>query len=190
MRPFLHERLRRYEQLLALSSDALRAYSALDLGLADAVVRFLDDASAAYQALGSADGENDMLTLKAQFVSARGGVHPLTLEPVPRRRREMERSIALHVLVRAAERLRDDRAEVQRILTGARQQLLPLLAYLAQKGALILDPGHPRTQPELEHVWHSLLDDPETGPPARQIALSLNPADILLLLADLLPPTG
>ncbi|MEO3814131.1 hypothetical protein ABGB17_34470 [Sphaerisporangium sp. B11E5] len=186
MRPFLHERLRRYEELLELSNDAFRAYSALDLGLGDAVLRFLDGASSGYQAIGAAGGENDMLALKAQFVSARAGVHPLTFERVTQRRRETERAMALHVLVRGAERLRGDHAEVQRTLAETRDQLLPLLAYLAQKGVLSLAPGRPRTQPELEHVWRSLLDDPEAGPAARRIALSLNPADILLMLADLL----
>ncbi|GHH68691.1 hypothetical protein GCM10017673_18200 [Streptosporangium violaceochromogenes] len=186
MRPFLHERLHRYERLLNSSTNAMRAHTALDLGVGDVVVAFLDEASAVYRAIGATEAENEVLALKAQFVSARGGVHPLTLERVTQRRREMERSIALRVLTASAERLRSESTGLRSTLAGAREQLLPIVAYGLQKDLIPSASDRDPTQPELENMWRSLCEDPEIRPVARQIALALNPADILLILADLL----
>jgi hypothetical protein len=111
-------------------------YVGLDLELPVVVVTFLDDATALYHRLGSAEAENEMLALKAQFAAARGGVHPLTLERVTSRRREMERSIALRVLLVSADRLRTDCAEVRQTLATTRDRLAPLALYAFQKGLL------------------------------------------------------
>ncbi|WP_061299850.1 hypothetical protein [Herbidospora cretacea] len=183
MRPFLHDRLRRQESLLASSTEAMRAFTTLDLALDQVVVAFLDEAGAVYAAIGAPEAENETLSLKAQFTSARSGVNPLTLERVTQRRREMERTIALHALTVSADRLRTGCAEARATLAAAREQLVPLVAYGFQKG---LVPDGELGQAELERVWRTLSEDPQIRPVARQIALSLHPADILLLLGDLL----
>lgn len=186
MRPFLHDRLQRYERLLATSTAALRAYSDHDLDLAGTVVAALDEAAERYRSFGQAAGENELLALRAQFAAAREGVDPLTSQRVTGRRRELERTVALRVLLVAAERLRADHDAVQQTLTRTREQLAPLAVYALHKGLLVPGPDGTLTQADLERLWAGLLDDPETAATARRTALEVAGVDVVLVLADLL----
>ncbi len=185
MAAFLHQRLQEFERVLQSSSAALRAYAELDLELPAVVLTFLDEATDLYHQLGSVDTENEMLARKAEFTAARGGVHPVTLERVISHRREMERSIALRVLLLSADRLRADCAEVRQTLANTRDRLTPLALYAFQKGFLTAAQAGSVTQSELQEIWQSLLNDAESQAAARQVALNTIRADILLILADL-----
>ena len=186
MQPFLHDRLQKLGQLLDSSNQALRLHAARDLGINEATAAVLDQAGTAYRGMGSSSGENEMLALKAQFALACDGVHPLSLERVASRRREMQRGVALRVLTASAERLRADYDDAERQLAGARERLLPMVLYSLQKGFIVLDPEGSYSESELNALWESLLDDPESQAAARQVALTVAAADILLLLGDLL----
>lgn len=186
MQPFLHDRGQRFEQLIESSTSALRSYTSRDLGCSDVVLAFLDGAAAEYRAMGLSSGENELVSLLAQFTSAHEGVDPMTSERVTVRRREMERGIALRVLLLAGERLRTDVDGVQAALDHAREQLAPLVLHAFASGFVVPGPDGTLTQPELEKMWLRLLNDPEAAPAARLVALQVAAPDVLLLLADLL----
>ena len=82
MLPFLHDRLQKLQQLLERSNAVFFKYNQLDLDLALALTGFLDEAISLYRALNRTSTENELLALKAQFVSAEHGTHPLTLERI------------------------------------------------------------------------------------------------------------
>jgi hypothetical protein len=186
VRPFLHERLHRFERLLEASNTALRAYNDLDLGISDIVGSFLEGAAAEYHTVGTAEAENDMLALRAQLASAHRGIDPFTTERVTTRRREMERAVALRVLLRSSERLREDCDGVRQQLAATREQLVPIVLYALQKGFLPAEPDRAVPQDEIEAAWRSLLDDPESQAAARHLAMNASTFDIVLLLGDLL----
>jgi hypothetical protein len=186
VQPFIHERIQRFDHLLSTASAALRAYNDLELETATIVVGFLAETSAAYQTMGNAAAENEMLALQAQLTSARRGVDPMTLERATTRRRELERAVALRVLLVSGERLRTDHAHLQQRLRETREQLAPIVVYALQKGLAAPVPDQPPTQVDLEHLWRALLDDPESQAAARHLAMSVATHDLLLLMADLL----
>ncbi len=188
MLPFLHHRLRLLEQLLRRSSDVLVKYNRFDLDLAVALTGFLDEAIALYGSLGEASGENELLTLKAQFVSAQAGTNPLTLERLTTHRREMMRAIALLVLQQSAQRLRADAERVAQRLCDGRSQLHKITLMAMQQG--LIPPQGQICQGELEQFWHTLLNEPGICLAARQLAMQLSQFDVQLLLADLIgaPP--
>jgi hypothetical protein len=185
VQPFLHERLQRVERLLAASSDALRAYNEHDLQTATIVGDLLAEAGETYRVMGRAEAENEMLALKAQLTSARRGVDPVTLERAATRRRELERSVALRALLASGERLRADHDQIRQRLQETREQLGPMVVYALQKGLISLGQGV-ASQADLEQLWRSLLDDPESQAAARHLGMSVVTFDLLLLLADLL----
>ena len=182
---FLHGRLQTLTGLLESSNAALRAYAALDLNTAGIVAAHLDEVGLAYQALGMPDAENDALVLSGQLVSARRGWDPLALVRVTSHRREMERFVALRVLTQAADRLRREREEVEQRLSEARDLLTPILLYALQNN--LLPKG--RTEPDqaaLERLWAALQKDPHTQTAARQLAMKVPSADVVVLMGDLL----
>jgi hypothetical protein len=183
---FMHHRLQGLEQLLQSANIALRAHTDRDPGLGAVVVAYLNDAITAYHGFGIPDAENEMVVLKAQVAEARDGVNPLTLERVTTRRREMQRTVALHVLQASGERLRADYADVRRSLTELRDRLSPLALYALQKGLVPSASSRDLTQSELEQLWQALMVDPESQPAARRVALGATTIDALLVLGDLL----
>ncbi len=186
MLPFLHERLRATEALLAASSEVLAKHNRLDLDLAPALTAFLDRAIAGYRALNRSSGENQLLALQAEFVSAGQGVNPMTLERVTSHRREMQRAIALRVLQRSAEQLRADLERDARGLADAGAQLRPLLLAAMQKGLVRPRRGKPMSQAQFHRLWRAVLGEPDLALAARQVAMQLSVYDIHLLLADLI----
>lgn len=186
MQTFLHERLQALQRLLARSSEVLAKYNRLDLDLAAALTDFMDEAIAGSRTLGRAQLENQLLALLAQFVSAQQGTHPLTLERTIGHRRELQRSVALHVLQRSAELLRADIALDSQALSDGRALLRPIVLAAIQQGLVDPRAGAPPGQPELEALWGSLLQSPDIHLAARQLAMQLGVYDIQLLLAELI----
>lgn len=186
MLPFLHHRLQLLLQLLERANTVLVKYTQLDLDLAAAMVEYLDAAIAAYHTLGEAGGENELLALKAQFVSAESGTHPLTLERVTTYRRQMMRAVALLVLQQSARKLRADADQATQKLEEGRTQLLQLVLLAMEKRVIPPNQPAPIDQNQLEAIWRQLREEPETQLVARQLAMQLNIIDIQLLLSDLL----
>ena len=186
MLAFLHDRVRALQHLLDRSSEVLVKYSRLDLDLAPALDAFLDEAVAACRALGRSTLENQLLTLKAQFVSAVHGTHPLTLERVVGHRRELVRAIALRVLQQSAEQLRADIDRDGQTLAEGRAQLRPIVLLAIRKGLISLAPRKPPSQTQLDALWRALLKDADASLAARQVALQVGLYDIQLLLSDLI----
>jgi hypothetical protein len=183
--PFLHDRLQRREQLLVHSSAVLGKYNRRDFDLTNAVNTFLDDAVAVHRTLQLTAVENAFLALKAQFVSAEQGTHPDTLEHRTGQRRDLVRAIALRVLQRSAEQLRDDGARDEQLLQDARRQLQPLVL-LAVRDALVPQSSSKRLNQQQVHLlWLALVQAPESALAARQLAMQTSLYDVLLLLGDL-----
>lgn len=185
MQAFVHERLQVLQRLLARSSEVLAKYNRLDLDLAAALNEFLAEAIAGARALGRAPLENQLLALQAQFVSAQQGTHPLTLERVTGHRRELLRAVALQVLQRSAELLREDIARDSQALADGRAQLRPMVLAAIQQGLVSLHPRKALSQHQLEALWRGLLKEPDIHLAARQLAMQLGVYDIQLLLAEL-----
>ncbi|MBL8350547.1 MAG: hypothetical protein JNL87_09545 [Burkholderiaceae bacterium] len=185
MQPFLHGRLQSLERLLARASEVLAKYNRLDLDLAPALTGFLDDAIATQRALQRGPAENELLALKAQFVAAEHGVHPVTLERATGHRRELVRGVALRVLQQSAEQLRNDIARDRQRLDEASVQLRPIVLLAFRQGLITSRTRRPMSNARLETLWRDLLREPDVALAARQLAMQLSLHDILLLLADL-----
>ena len=186
MLPFLHDRLQKLQQLLERSNAVFVKYNQLDLDLALALTGFLDEAISLYRALNRASAENELLALKAQFVSAEHGTHPLTLERITSHRREMMRSIALRVLQQSALQLRTDYEQVTQTLNEARIQLRPIVLLAMQKGLISQSQRKQISQHQLDELWRSLLKEPDIILAARQVAMQISLFDIQLLLSELI----
>lgn len=185
MQPFVHDRLQKLQRLLARSSEVLGKYNRLDLDLANAVHSFLDEATAAHQALQLLAVENALLALKAQFISAEHGTHPETLVRSTGHRRELVRAIALRVLQHSAEQLRNDINQDQQGLLDATKQLQPLVLLAVRDGLLVPPRGRRLGQRRLQRLWQALLQAPDSALAARQLAMQVSVYDILLLLGEL-----
>lgn len=186
MLPFLHDRLQKLQQLLERSNAVFVKYNQLDLDLALALTGFLDEAISLYRALNRASAENELLALKAQFVSAEHGTHPLTFERITSHRREMMRSIALRVLQQSALQLRTDYEQVTQTLNEARIQLRPIVLLAMQKGLISQSQRKQISQHQLDELWRSLLKEPDIVLAARQVAMQISLFDIQLLLSELI----
>lgn len=186
MQPFLHDRLQRLADLLDAGSSALRTCSSDELGAADVVVHHLDTAADCYRALGLRVEENEVLALLAELRAAQRGVVLATGERVTSRRRDLERTVAVRVLVQSLDRLRDDVSRDEARLRTAREQLAPVVVYAVQSG--LVDPLHDDDDAgrAAETRWRTLCDDATTRPAALQLLTSISAADALLVLLDLL----
>jgi hypothetical protein len=184
--PFLHNQLQQLLQLLEHSSIVLKKYNQFDLDLSESLIGFLDGAITTYQALNLPTIENEMLLLKAQFVSAQHGTHPLTLERVNTHKRELIRAITLRLLQQSSLQLRTAIERAEDTLNEGRAQLRPLVLLAMQKGLITQNLSKEVSQQQLDDLWRGLLNEPDLQLAARQISMQLSPYDIQLLLAELI----
>jgi hypothetical protein len=184
--PFLHQRRTELHRLLQSGDEALRACTARAPDLIAVVFAHVGDAGASYEGLSMPDATNHMLGLAAQAAEARDGIDPFTRERVAVRRREMQRTVSLVVLLDSGQRLRADWAEADRLIEELRERLVPLALFAVQRSMVSRHVGRDLTQAELEVVWKALCNDPESQPVARQVSTSAGPADIVLVLGELL----
>jgi hypothetical protein len=183
MQVFRHGRLQELVRLLARSNAVFTKFNASDLDLPQDLVNFLDDAITSCHRLSLAIGENALLAMKAQFVSAQQGINPMTLERATSHRRALERAIALSVLQRSGQQLRADIAADDETLAAVRTLLVPIALHALHKR---LAPESPLSQTELESLWKALMQDSDLQSAARQVAMMAHQSDILILLGDLL----
>lgn len=186
MLPFVHHRVARTLPLLERCSEVLRKYHRADLDLGAALHALLDAAAADYREQQRSAGENRLLVLKAECVSADEGTHPLTLERVGDHRRALKRAAALRALEQCGALLREDLARDRQQLDDAAAQLRPLVLLALQKRLLPLKLRKPVGQRRAQALWRALLAEPDAALAARQLALQLSVADIELLLIDAL----
>ncbi|MDP8912657.1 MAG: hypothetical protein M3N39_03660, partial [Pseudomonadota bacterium] len=63
-------------------------------------------------------------------------------------------------------------------------QLRPITLFAIQKG--LTKGTDPQNQSQLDALWRTLLKQPETELPAREVAMQISPFDVQLLLGQLL----
>jgi len=143
----------------------------------------LKDSISTYRELGATQRENEMVALRADVVEAYRGVNPLTLERTSTRRRDMQRTVALHVLRVSGDQLRADYREVEASLADLRSQLAPLALYSLQTGIAATGEVAPA---DLERIWNLLSQDTKSSAAVKQVEMSFASLDALLVLGDLL----
>jgi hypothetical protein len=193
VQPFLHDRLQRLSDLLDAGSGALRTCSHDELGAAEVVAQFLGAAAERYRALGLQVEENEVLALSAELQAARRGLVLATGERITSRRRDLERTVAVRVLVQSLDRLREAVSRDTDRLRSAREQLAPVVVFALQNGLVTpLDDGEDDGR-AAELRWRAVCEDATTRPAALQLLTSTSTADAVLVLLDLLhavvPPT-
>lgn len=187
MRNFLHGRIQRFEQLLEVGNRLLRQYNDADPALSAGLLLFLGQAASSYHSIGRQDIEGRILALQAEFITARRGIDPATLQRAVGRRRELENTTAFKVLQVINEQLRNDLQQDEKSLQEGRALLSQLVLVGLQRRLLSVPVQAKRhyRQAEVEVFWRTMLADAEIGLAAQRVALQLNQHDIALLLQEM-----
>lgn len=190
MLPFLHERLRALGALLDQSSAVLAKYNACDLDLHGALTDLLDESVAVYRRLNWATAENRLLALQSEYVAAREGTNPLTLERVVSHRRALQRAVALRVLNESSEQVRSDVEDDTQRLADVTALLRPIVLAGIQRDVIRIPWPTPSDPEAVARVWRDVLAHPELRLAGRQVAMQMSVYDIHLLLVPLLEDAG
>jgi hypothetical protein len=187
MRNFLHGRIQRFEQLLEAGNRLLHHYNDADPALSAGLLLFLPQAAGSYRSIGRQDIEGRILALQAEFITARRGIDPATLQRAVGRRRELENTTAFKVLQVIGEQLRNDLQQDEKYLQEGRVLLSQLMLVALQRRLLSVPVQAKRhyLQAEVDVFWHTMLADAEIGLAAQRVALMLNQHDIALLLQEM-----
>jgi len=187
MQPFLTREAGQLSGLAGTLSGVFRLYNDRKTELNDSLLAFLDDAAAVYKDRGHQEKETQVLSLKAELITALRSINPVTLEKVTLRRHEMQSGIAFKVLQSVELRLRSDVEEVSVSLRQAEDLLSQIIVVAIQKG-LITDPviAETTTQASIAALWKSMDADADIALAQKRLLLMVSIYDVLLLLDELL----
>jgi threonine synthase len=187
MHPFLTQEADQLSDLAGTLSGVFRLYNDRKTEMSDSLLAFLDDAAGVYKARGHQQKETQVLSLKAELVTALRAVNPMTLERVTQRRHEMQNGIAFKVLQSVELRVRNDLEEVGGSLRQAEELLSQIIVAAIQKG-LISEAtiAETTTQTAIEALWKSIADDADIAIAQKRLLLMVSIYDVYLLLDKLL----
>ena len=187
MQPFLAKEADQLSGLAAALSGVFRLYNDRKTELNDSLLAFLDDAAGVYKDRGHQQKETQVLSLKAELITALRAINPITLERVTQRRHEMQSGIAFRVLQSVELRVRNDLEEVGGSLRQAEELLTQIVVAAIQKGLMSeATIAATTTQPAIEALWRSFAADADIAVAQKRLLLMVSIYDVLLLLDKLL----
>lgn len=187
MQKFYHNNLSKLNALQTLLNVALVKYNRKDFDADLALLNCLTSATDTYKALGNLDRENQILSLKAEYVTAQRGINPTTYERVSIRRHEMIQTICFKILQQLELFLRTDTTTIQQILIGAKDILTQIIVAAFQAN-LITDTTLKliKTQKDIEVFWIKLGQDGNIALGQKRVLLQVSKFDVFVLLGELL----
>lgn len=187
MLPFLHDRAVKLADCLV---DASRALQAVDVAVSvharEQGERFLDSAGAVFNGLGLHSAENEILALRAQLQTAKSGLHPSSLESSDRR--ALVAAVLRVGLIVTSERVRGHLDRVTASLDDGRSLLRDAVIEAVSQGeldrALLVLPD----QAAVQRCWTAMSQITSQAHRVVRLQATLHPADIGLLLVDVVEP--
>lgn len=157
-------------------------YNDRGLGVNESLLRVLDDVTGVYRDRGRQERVSQVLSMKAEVVTAQRAIHPVTLEKIAVRRHEMQMAIAFKVLQSVEARLREDLETTLETLERARDLLSQIIIAGFQKG-LITDAtiAAMTTQGAIEAWWTAIAADADIALAQKRVLLLVSRFDAILL---------
>ncbi len=182
MQPLLFHEVQQLTGLESAVAGVLTLYNERSPDVSDSLLRVLDDAAVVYKDRGRQERAAQVLSLKAEIVTAQRAIHPLTLEKISVRRHEMQTAIAFRVLQSVEGQLRADLETTMEKLERARDLLGQIIVAGIQKG-LITDAmiASMTTQAAIEAWWAAMAADTDLALAQKRLLLLVSRYDVFLL---------
>ena len=182
MQQLLFHEVQQLTGLEGAVAGVLALYNAHSPNASDSLLRVLDDAATVYKDRGRQERAAQVLSLKAEIVTAQRAIHPITLEKVSVRRHEMQTAIAFRVLQSIEGQLRADLEATMQTLQRARDLLGQIIVAGIQKG-LITDAtiAAMTTQTAIEAWWAAMAADADIALAQKRLLLLVSRYDVFLL---------
>ncbi len=186
MQKFYYNNLSKLNNVQALLNNALVKYNKKDFDADVALLQCINDAASTYNALGNIDRENQILSLKAEYVTAHRGINPSTYEKVSIRRHEMQQTTAFKILQALEGFLRTDTTQIQQIIASAKDILTQII--IAAFQSKILNAANIKllkAQKDIEVFWAKLGKDENIALGQKRVLLQVSKFDVFVMLGEL-----
>jgi hypothetical protein len=189
MQKFYFNENNRLNTLLTQLNSVLSKFNARDIDCDMALLNVLDAGIQAYKELGITKRESQLLSLKAEFVTAQRGVNPLTFEKQLTRRHEMITTIIFKILQSTELQMRNDLTENENRLQQAAELVGQIITAAVQGGQLTgNDIKKINTQADAEKAWQQIGADENISLGQKRVLMLVSRFDALILFDDLLEP--
>jgi hypothetical protein len=162
-------------------------YTSRDFDTDTALIQFLTTTSVAYKEIGNKDRESQLLTLKAEFLTAQRGINPITFEKITIRRNEMVNTICFKILQAVEQFMRTDLQQATQILDAAKEIVTQIIIAGLQAG-IITDVliEQLKTQEKIESLWKLLSTDANIAIGQKRVLLQVSKYDVWFLIDELI----
>ncbi|MFZ4769658.1 MAG: hypothetical protein ACOYLO_05710 [Ferruginibacter sp.] len=162
-------------------------FNAKDYATDKALALVLKDCIQTFKALGYADKESQVQSLKAELVTAQRGMNPYTLQKQNMGRNEMFTSVMFKILQALEVQLRTYYLVGDEKLQQARELISQIIVAALQGGFLTnLDIKNIKTQKQTEVAWKKLGEDANISLGQKRVLLIVSPYDAIILFDELI----
>lgn len=187
MQNFYHNNISKLEALQEQLNLVFVKYNSRDFDTDTALVQYLSEAVTIYQALGKKDRESQLLSLKAEFLTAQRGINPITFEKITIRRNEMVNTICFKILQAVELFLRTDLQQQMQIIHDAKEIVVQIIIAGLQAN-IITDASlkQIKKQAQIEVLWKLLSTDANIALGQKRVLLQVSKYDVWVLMDEVL----
>jgi hypothetical protein len=187
MQNFYHNNISKLEALQESLNLVIVKYTNRDFDTDVALVQYLSGATAIYKELGKKDRESQLLSLKAEFLTAQRGINPITFEKVTIRRNEMVNTICFKILQAVELFLRTDLQQTTQIIKEAKEIVVQIIIAGLQAN-IITDASikQIKKQTQIEALWKLLSTDANIALGQKRVLLQVSKYDVWVLMDEVL----
>ncbi len=173
--------------LLEQLNACMDLFNAKDYATDKALALVLKDCIQTFKALGYADKESQVQSLKAELVTAQRGINPYTLQKQNMGRNEMFTSVMFKILQALEVQLRTYYLAGDEKLQQARELISQIIVAALQGGLLTnLDIKNIKTQKQTEAAWKKMGEDANISLGQKRVLLIVSPYDAIILFDELI----
>lgn len=187
MQKFYFNELEKIGHLNEMVITVLKKYNRKEYDTDTTLLAFLDEAAKTYQERGYTGRENQVLSVKAGYITALKGTHPMTLERITVRRNEMQLGIAFKSLQVVAELIRTDMQNIDEKINEAKQLAGQIIIAAMQNGLLDTEKiSKIKTQQQIETMWEGLSADANIAHAQKRMLLLVSRFDVMIICEEIL----
>ncbi len=187
MQNFYHNNISKLGVLQESLNLVIIKYTNRDFDTDVALVQYLSGAIAIYKELGKKDRESQLLSLKAEFLTAQRGINPITFEKITIRRNEMVNTICFKILQTVELFLRTDIQQITQIIKEAKEIVVQIIIAGLQTN-IITDASikQIKKQAQIEALWKLLSIDANIALGQKRVLLQVSKYDVWVLMDEVL----
>lgn len=187
MLKFYHNEIKKIEELIRKLNIIFNKYNDKDIDTCQTFLNVMDECIKEYKELGKIERESQLLSIKAEVITAQKGINPLTFEKQTLRRNELVNTFLFKALKETENIFRNDLVVDESKIVSARELISQIIIAAIQSEMIKnQDIQDLNSFESSQRLWILISKDSNISLGQQRALLTVNKSDADIIFFDLL----